>query len=320
MSSNLRLRWLALGFALAAFASPAAALDKVKAGTAVAGEFTFTPLDIGMEKGIFQKNGMELEISAMRGDAQLQQGLAAGSIDFALGSGPGLAFIAKGVPAKGVAAFALEPRNLALVVPLNSPIKAKTDLKGKKLAVTTAGSLTDWLVRENARQQGWGPEGTTPVPLGAPQSSIAAMKTGQVDGILIATELGYAMEAKGEGKLLFTYGDIAKDFHTHIIYARDELIAKNKDLVRRFVKSFFETVAFMNANKPETVKIAAKAMNLDEAIISRTYDEEMSMLSKDGVFLPKAMDTLVRSWVELGILTEKPDLAKMIDTEFVPPR
>jgi ABC-type nitrate/sulfonate/bicarbonate transport system substrate-binding protein len=310
---------LALALALT-LASTADAADKVKAGTAVAGVFTFTPLDIGMEKGIFQKQGIELEISAMRGDAQLQQGMTAGSIDFALGSGPGLAFMAKGVPAKGIAAFALDPRNLSLVVPLNSPIKGKTDLKGKKLAVTTGGSLTDWLVRETSRQQGWGPDGTTPVPLGAPPSAIAAMKTGQVDGILIATEMAYALEAKGEGKMLFTYGDITPDFHTHILFARDEVIAKNPDLARRFVKAFFETIAFMYANKAETVKLAAKAMNLDEAIVARTYDEEMSMLSKDGVFRPKAMETLVRSWVELGILSEKPDVSKLINTSFVPPK
>jgi ABC-type nitrate/sulfonate/bicarbonate transport system substrate-binding protein len=310
---------LALALALT-LASTAQAADKVKAGTAVAGVFTFTPLDIGMAKGIFPKHGIEVEISAMRGDAQLQQGMTAGSLDVALGSGPGLAFMAKGVPAKGVAAFALDPRNLSLVVPLNSPIKGKADLKGKKLAVTTGGSLTDWLVRETSRQQGWGAEGITPVPLGAPTSSIAAMKTGQVDGILIATELGYAMEAKGEGKMLFTYGDITPDFHTHILFARDELIAKNPDLVRRFVKAFFETIGFMYANKAETVKLAAKAMNLDEAIVSRTYDEEISMLSKDGVFRPKAMDTLVRSWVELGILPEKPDVSKLINTSFVPPK
>jgi NitT/TauT family transport system substrate-binding protein len=310
---------LALALVLT-LASTADAADKVKAGTAVAGVFTFTPLDIGMEKGIFQKQGIEVEISAMRGDAQLQQGMTAGSLDVALGSGPGLAFMAKGVPAKGVAAFALDPRNLSLVVPMNSPIKGKADLKGKKLAVTTGGSLTDWLVRETSRQQGWGPEGTTPVPLGAPPSAIAAMKTGQVDGILIATEMGYALEAKGEGKMLFTYGDITPDFHTHILFARDELIAKNPDLVRRFVKAFFETIAFMYANKAETVKLAAKAMNLDEAIVSRTYDEEMSMLSKDGVFRPKAMETLARSWVELGILPERPDVSKLINTSFVPPK
>ena len=308
---------LALGVLIAASAHAA---DKVRVGTAVPTVFTFTPLEIGAEKGIYQKNGIEIEIFSMRGDAQLQQGLAAGNVEFGLGSGPGLAFVAKGSPVKGVAAFALQPANLTIVVAANSPVKSVTDLKGRKLGVTTAGSLTDWLARETSRQQGWGPDGITIVALGAPQSSIAAMKNGQIDGIVIAAENAYTLEARGEARMLLNLGSIAKDFHTHIIFARNDLIASNPDQVRRFVKAFFETVAFMRANRDETVAIGAKAMHIEPAIVARAYDEQMDMLSPDGVFRPAAMDTLARSWVDLDILPAKPDMTKLIDASFVPPR
>ena len=33
------------------------------------------------------------------------------------------------------------------------------DLKGKKISVSTVGGLTDWMVHEVSRQQGWGPDG-----------------------------------------------------------------------------------------------------------------------------------------------------------------
>ena len=296
------------------------AADKVRVATAVPTVFTFTPLEIGTEKGIYQKNGIEIEIFSMRGDAQLQQGLAAGNVEFGLGSGPGLAFVAKGAPVKGVAAFALQPANLTIVVAANSPVKEVKDLKGKKLGVTTAGSLTDWLARETSRQQGWGPEGITIVPLGAPTSSIAAMKNGQIDGIVIAAENAYTLEAKGDARMLLNLGNIAKDFHTHIIFARNDLIASNKDQVRRFVKAFFETIAFMRANRDETIAIGAKAMHIEPSIVARAYDEQMGMLSPDGVFRPAALETLARSWVELGILTEKPDTGTLYVTDFVPPR
>jgi len=296
------------------------AADKVRVATAVPTVFTFTPLEIGTEKGIYQKNGIEIEIFSMRGDAQLQQGLAAGNVEFGLGSGPGLAFVAKGAPVKGVAAFALQPANLTIVVAANSPVKEVKDLKGKKLGVTTAGSLTDWLARETSRQQGWGPEGITIVPLGAPTSSIAAMKNGQIDGIVIAAENAYTLEAKGDARMLLNLGNIAKDFHTHIIFARNDLIASNKDQVRRFVKAFFETIAFMRANRGETIAIGAKAMHMEPSIVARAYDEQMGMLSPDGVFRPAALETLARSWVELGILTEKPDTSTLYVTDFVPPR
>src|SRR6476646_5373982 len=82
------------------------AQDKVRVGKSVPIAWTFTPLDIGKETGIFAKHNIDVEISAFGGDARMQQALAANGIDIGLGSGPGMGFAAKGVPAKAVAAFA----------------------------------------------------------------------------------------------------------------------------------------------------------------------------------------------------------------------
>src|SRR5207248_754854 len=84
-----------------------------------------------------------------------QQAMAAGSVDVGLGSGPSLGFRVKGAPAIGVAGMYGAPNNLALLVPINSPLRSPADLKGKRIGVTTTGSLTDWLVRELSRLRGW---------------------------------------------------------------------------------------------------------------------------------------------------------------------
>ena len=109
---------------------------------------------------------------------EMQQAFAANAIDFGLGSGPGMGYASKGVPARGVAALALEPRNMALVVPRDGPVKTVADLKGRRVGVSTAGSLTDWLVHEASRLQGWGDDGIESVgisPRGILQSSIGAL-------------------------------------------------------------------------------------------------------------------------------------------------
>ena len=113
----------------------------------------------GSSKASSPNTGSTWNISALGGDAKVQQALTAKSVDFGLGSGPSMAFVAKGAPVFAVAAFAAEPRNIAVVVGANSPIKTVADLKGKTLAVTTAGSLTDWLAHRLAVQEGWGTDG-----------------------------------------------------------------------------------------------------------------------------------------------------------------
>src|SRR6185503_5016030 len=110
-------------------------------------------------KGFFQKHGLELEISSFAGSAKLQQALAADAADIGLGSGPELAFIAKGAPVLAIAAFAGAPYDLTIAARMDLPIKSGADLKGRKVGVSTVGGLTDWLVRELSRQQGWGTNG-----------------------------------------------------------------------------------------------------------------------------------------------------------------
>ena len=174
---------------LAARAGPArVAADKLRVGKAVPFAWTFTPLDVGMQTGIFAKHGLEIEASASAGDARMQQAMTADSIDIGIGSGPGMAFMAKGVPAKAVAAMAGVPKNMAVMVGYNSPIKTVDDLKGKKLGVTTVGSLTDWIGKRINAGQGLGPVGITMVPIGGMPPARAAIKTGQIDGYIGALE------------------------------------------------------------------------------------------------------------------------------------
>jgi len=87
--------------------------------------------EVGIEAKTFEQEGLEIVATSFRGDAQLQQALAAGGVDIGLGSGPGLGFRIKGAPAIGVAGMYGPPSNLALLVPINSPIKTIEESQGQ---------------------------------------------------------------------------------------------------------------------------------------------------------------------------------------------
>src|SRR4051812_8144781 len=162
---------------------PAFAQERLRIGKSVPNSWAFSATNVGVETGIFKKEGIDLEVSSFKGDAQMQTGLTAGAVDLGLGSGPGLGFRVKMVPAIGVAAMYGAPRNLALEVLTKTPFKTVADLKGKRIGVTTAGSLTDWLTRELARQQGWGRDGMQVMPLGSVQARLAAMERNDLDAL-----------------------------------------------------------------------------------------------------------------------------------------
>ena len=231
------------GFALAAMlllalALPAAAQEKVRVGKAVPEAFSFVPLDVGMQKGFFKKRGLDVESIAFAGDAKMQQAAAAGSLDFLLGSGPGMGFIAKGSPVKAIAAMAGPPLLLAIVVRPDGP-KTAADLKGKKISVSTPGSLTYFLVSETSRRQGWGPTGIDIKPMGAMPGQIAALKRGDIDGVIMDIGNALHLAKLGEGRILVRFTDM-KDFHIHVIFGTDKIIASKPAAVRGFLEGWFE--------------------------------------------------------------------------------
>src|SRR5262245_6543368 len=298
--SKHRIALAALLLALVG-AGEATAADLIRVGKASAGTFAFAPIDIGKDKGIWAKYGLEIESIGFGGDARLQQAMVANSIDFALGSGPGMGFLAKGVPSITVAAMANEPLSMGLSVGKNSPIKTPDDLKGALVSVATGGSLTYWLAHEFARQKGWGPNGIRTVPLGVNPAQVAALKAGQVQGIVSSSSVGYMLEKTGDGRVLVEFGEHVKDFHTHVIFATKDIVAKRPDAVRRFLAGWIDVIAFIAANRAETIKLVMPVSGLPEDLQTREYDQVMPMMSRDLRFLPKALEVLQRSFVELEI-------------------
>jgi ABC-type nitrate/sulfonate/bicarbonate transport system substrate-binding protein len=244
--------------------------------------------------------------------------MAADDIDVALGSGPALAFIVKGSPVKGIAAMAGPPLLFALMVRADDSVKTVDDLKGRKIGVSTVGSVTSWIVSEMSRQKGWGFDGTVQVPIGDDATRIAALKTKSVDAAIVNLAVALNFVQRGEGRILLRFNDLLKDFHVHVILATDKVIVAKPEALRGFLKGWFETIAFMRGNKTETVRIAKDVMGTDEPTTGAIYDELVPMFSSTGKFDPKALAVLSRSFVEMKTLPSEPDMSKLYTEAFLP--
>jgi len=304
--------------ALLVFAGGAHAADKLRVAKSVDLSWEFTSLNVGVEEGIFAKYNLDVDVSALAGDAKLQQALTSGAVDIGLGSGPSMAFAVKGSPVIAVAAFDGAPRNVSVSTVPDSPIKNVADLKGKLIAVTTVGSLTDWLAKQIAIQQGWGQGGIHTVALGAFEGMLSAAHTHQIDGFMVAMEKGYQLEELHQGRIVAGMEKFAPKFHTHVIFARNAIIENNPDLVTRFLKGFFAGIAYMKTHKDETTKLAVRELHNTPDIMNRIYDELAPWLESDGQFDPQAIEALKNSFVDMGILDKKPATDDILVTKFIP--
>jgi NitT/TauT family transport system substrate-binding protein len=298
--------------------SSAIAAELLRVGNVGAVAFSFVPTNVGKDVGIFANNGLDIQITGFAGDAKLQQAMAANAVDVGLGSGPGMAFIVKGSPVKAIAEIAGPPLIFALVVRNDNSVKTIDDLKGRKVGISTVGSATSWLMNEVSRQHGWGYSGFDEVPIGDNGARLAALKAGSIDGCVV--DIGSALNFvhHGDGRILMRFGNVAKNFIMHVIFATDTAMAQKPAELRAFVKGWFESIAYMRTHKAKTVEIAQTVMHTDARTTDAIYDELMPMFTDEGQFDPKSLAVLQRSFVEMKILPSEPDMSKLYTEAFLP--
>ncbi|HXQ54043.1 MAG TPA: ABC transporter substrate-binding protein [Stellaceae bacterium] len=324
MASHIsrRAALTALAGSLAALRIPAAkAADKLRVGKAVAENFGNIPLDVGMEFGIFEKHGLTIEALNFTGGAKVAQAVTAGAVDISLSGGPEMAFVAKGAPEIAVASISSSPAFIGICVGAQSSIRGIDDLKGKKISIASVGSVTQWFVDDLNRLKGWTAESdrATPVVIGgSTAATLAALKTGQADASMTATQVGFLLESQQAGRLLADCSQFVDTFEVFTTFASTALIKENPDAVRRFLEGWYESVAAMKAHKADTVRIASRVMNYPPAVTERSYDTFIAKFSTDGQWNPKALETLRASFADLKILEGPVDMTKLYTTAFLP--
>ncbi|HEX3970301.1 MAG TPA: ABC transporter substrate-binding protein [Stellaceae bacterium] len=300
-------------------AIPAQANSALKVGNSSAQAFNFLPLSIGIEQKLFAKNGVDVTEIDLGGSAKLHQAMTAGAIDLGLGAGTDIAFVAKGAPEKAVAAIAITPALFGVIVPDGSPIKTLSDLKDKRIGISTVGSLTQWLAFQIAKKEGWDPKSFTFVTDGSEYTpQLAALETHAIDAQISGAALGWNLELQKKGRLLAPASAWVGAFLQNVVFASDDIIKKDPTAVRNFIKGWLEGVAYMASHKEATIAFARTKDNFAEEVEEKQYTNVMPSFSMDGTFPPDAVAPVKASFVDLGILPTEPDMSKYMTEEFLP--
>jgi len=202
----------------------------------------------------------------------------------------------------------------------NDGPKTAAELKGRSVGISSAGSLTDWLGQNLSRQQGWGVDGIKLVPLGTTAAQTAALKTHAIDGMIVEANGGYKLEEDGSGRVLVQFGDLIRPFHVYVLYARKAFAEQNPEAVRAFLAGWFETIDYMRGHRAETIAVMRRSADVSEFIATRDYDAMIGMFNRTGRFDPAALKVVTRSFVEMGLLPNEPDITPLMTEKFLPAR
>ena len=258
------------------------AADKIKV-TIAANDPSYGAYFVALEKGYFAAEQLDLEMVAAGGGAATPA-LMSGTVDFSTSSGSAVSAILKGAPLKVVLTMAVAlPFNLWATGP---EIKSLADLAGKPVGVQTRGDLFELALRAALLKQGLSPDSIIYSPLGIGTAQrLAIMQTGSMPAVILSIldeQVARAHGGMARAHLLF---DMRKDLQMPYngLATSNDLIAKNPELIRRFLRGVMKGVRYMKTFHGGTLAIMQK-YNKDASpeLLDRSLDEATSMVLKSG--------------------------------------
>ena len=255
------MRWitrlLAL-LALAAFAAPAQAHDKVVLLLNWYNYGEHAPFYLGLVEGIYSQHDIDLEIQEGRGSGPTVQAVAAGSAAFGYAdTGVVVRAAMRGAPVQMVGVM-IQTSPMAVMGFTEKNIRQPADLKGKTLAMTPGGAV-DQMFAAFAKATGL-KEGDYKVVSGDATTKRNAVINGQADlttGHINDQNL-FIEDATGKKVAVIRYADHGVNPLNNGIVVRKELLTSNADLVRRFMRASTIAAEAARANPQAAVDALLK--------------------------------------------------------------
>jgi NitT/TauT family transport system substrate-binding protein len=230
------------------------------------------PVWIAHEAGLFKKNNLDVELIYIPGGTVIIQTMLSGEVKVANMAPPA----AIGAWAKGadLALIGTGVNRLLETVMTSAEIKRPEDLKGKKIGISRYGSLTDIILREGLRQYKLSPEKDVVIlQVGGEGPRLAALKSGGIDGAMLSGDQRFQAEKMGF-HVLIDFSRLPIDYPINGMVARKDFIRGQRELLKRFVKSWAEGIKIVKTDKDFSLRVLKKYLRTDDReILDKSYEQ-----------------------------------------------
>jgi NitT/TauT family transport system substrate-binding protein len=195
-----------------------------------------TPFYLGIEKGFYKQNGIDLTIGEGRGSGVAVQSVASGSDTFGLADGGSIiAVAAKGAPARAVMGI-MNSSPYAICVRKDSGITTLQGLAGKTIAATSGEAGLN-IFPAILSHNNMAPDAVSFLRIDA-EAKLVAYLQNRVPAVLCGAEnQALILEDKGVPTLVLSYPKLGVNTEGLAIVATPDTIEKKADLVRRFIRA-----------------------------------------------------------------------------------
>lgn len=261
------------------------------------------------EMGLFEKHGLEVELTLISSGAKSITALVAGDVDICQAAAASvISAVAAGQDVTFIAGLFNSYPGTLYVKP---GIATADDLRGGSIAVSQPGGANPVATSMILQKLGLVPnEDVALLTFGTEPERLLALETGQVDGALlfppatlIARDKGFvALYDLGKQKIPYQFVGIATS---------QALIQRDRASVTAFLRAIGEAAALMKQDREGTIAVIAKYLELDPAAnaedLEETYDAIIVDVLETGMF-PTIEGTQV---VIDSLVLENPNVANL---------
>jgi NitT/TauT family transport system substrate-binding protein len=218
------------------------------------------PFWIAQDKGMFEKNGLHVELVYANGGSVVAAMLAGDAPVAHVGGTP---VVTANLGGADLVFLAATVNKILFQFFAGPGIDRAESLKGKTVAISRFGSGSDFALRLALNQLGLKPgKDVTVVQLGGTAARLAALHAGAIQGTvllppdtLIARKEGYA--------LLVDLADTEMEFLNSGVATSRAFIEFHPDVVRRLMRAYVEGIYFFKSHKSDSMKVVGRHLRID---------------------------------------------------------
>lgn len=280
------------------------------------------PVHAGREQGIFERHGLEIEITYTPGSLYISEALRKEEFDIGhtgaddivadvedFGGGPSSLFIFMGL-------------HSGLLSIIGAPgMTTIESLRGKELAVDARASGFVFILEKLLRSKGFGPDDYRFVEIGGVDRRYQALLDGKVAGTLLLPP--FVGNAVARGCHVFARGDqIISCYQGTVGAAKRSWAEKHRDLLGSYIRAYVEATrwCFDVKNRVSCLELLATHNGLEGKAAEETLD---ALLDSDYGMYPKAelnlpgLKSVLDLRAEMGYLKQPvPPAEKYIDLSY----
>ena len=269
------------------------------------------PMVIAQERGLFEKEGLEVELLPPADPSAVPRLVSAGQAEVGVHYQPNLYLDhAQGLPLIRFGTLVETPLNTVTVV-ADGPIRMLADLKGKRIGFSVSG-FEDAMLKRMLGSQGVSLDDVELINVNFALTS--SLLGGQVDATIGGFrnfELTQISLEGGKGRAFFPEEHGVPVYDELIFVARKDMV--DDDRLPRFLKAVEEASIFLTNHPEEAWELFVKAYpNLDDELNRRAFTDTLPRFAKRPAALDRGRyERFGAFMVESGLLERAPDVDKI---------